>query len=212
MGGCFPSWEGDRCYSEHVFPGISFGAACPLNTVEKTLQDAVAELPVHKTEVFRGVLEQLRWFAGRQVKSVAVSPEQGPSRPRRQGLRREAGRLVWPLLQSLWASHVLRTARVCVDDAASWASPSGGLGRSPADADEGVLWATPGDTHSATRSSPGGWRDRASCPLILNLAEALSRWMREQLGRSQTREGHCLLDLGVEPEVGPPERREGSTC
>lgn len=60
-----------------MFPGISFGAACPLNTVEKTLQDAVAELPAHKTEVFRGVLEQLRWFAGKQVKSVAVSPCSG---------------------------------------------------------------------------------------------------------------------------------------
>ena len=74
MGKRFLSREGDRCYSECVFPGISFGASCPLSTVEKTLQDAVAELPEHKTEVFRGVLEQLRWFAGKQVKSVAVSP------------------------------------------------------------------------------------------------------------------------------------------
>uniref|UniRef100_A0A2I3GNR0 Xanthine dehydrogenase n=1 Tax=Nomascus leucogenys TaxID=61853 RepID=A0A2I3GNR0_NOMLE len=39
--------------------------------VEKTLVDAVAKLPAQKTEVFRGVLEQLRWFAGKQVKSVA---------------------------------------------------------------------------------------------------------------------------------------------
>lgn len=73
-------------YSEHVFPGISFGAACPLDSVEKTLQDAVAELPAHKTEVFRGVLEQLRWLGGKQVKSVAVSPRPGASRPRGQGL------------------------------------------------------------------------------------------------------------------------------
>lgn len=72
-----------------MFPGISFGAACPLNTVEKTLQDAVAELPAHKTEVFRGVLEQLRWFAGKQVKSVAVSPCSGSRKalgPRGPGL------------------------------------------------------------------------------------------------------------------------------
>lgn len=75
----FLSCESDACYSELMFPGISFGAACPLSSVEKTLQDAVAELPVHKTEVFRGVLEQMRWFAGKQVKSVAVSPHpQGP--------------------------------------------------------------------------------------------------------------------------------------
>ncbi|KAB0396072.1 hypothetical protein E2I00_020115 [Balaenoptera physalus] len=51
--------------------GISFGAACSLNSVEKTLLDAVAKLPTQKTEVFRGVLQQLRWFAGKQVKSVA---------------------------------------------------------------------------------------------------------------------------------------------
>lgn len=41
--------------------------------MEKTLLEAVAKLPTQKTEVFRGVLEQLRWFAGKQVKSVAVS-------------------------------------------------------------------------------------------------------------------------------------------
>uniref|UniRef100_A0A2I3GYL8 Xanthine dehydrogenase n=1 Tax=Nomascus leucogenys TaxID=61853 RepID=A0A2I3GYL8_NOMLE len=57
---------GGRCQD-----GISFGAACPLSIVEKTLVDAVAKLPAQKTEVFRGVLEQLRWFAGKQVKSVA---------------------------------------------------------------------------------------------------------------------------------------------
>ena len=38
------------------------------------LADEVANLPEQKTEVFRGVLEQLRWFAGKQVKSVAVGP------------------------------------------------------------------------------------------------------------------------------------------
>jgi xanthine dehydrogenase/oxidase len=61
-----------------VFPGITFGAACTLSSVEKVLVDAVAQLPIHKTEVFRGVLEQLRWFAGNQVKSVAVSPWSKP--------------------------------------------------------------------------------------------------------------------------------------
>lgn len=49
--------------------------------MEKTLREAVVKLPAHKTEVFRGVLEQLRWFAGKQVKSVAVSPDQGPVGP-----------------------------------------------------------------------------------------------------------------------------------
>lgn len=60
-----------------MLPGISFGAACTLSAVEKTLLDAVAKLPSHKTEVFRGVLEQLRWFAGKQVKAVAVSSRTG---------------------------------------------------------------------------------------------------------------------------------------
>uniref|UniRef100_A0A667H7G0 FAD-binding PCMH-type domain-containing protein n=1 Tax=Lynx canadensis TaxID=61383 RepID=A0A667H7G0_LYNCA len=68
---------GNRCFSVHVFPGISFGASCPLSFVEKTLLDAVTNLPAHQTEVFKGVLEQLRWFAGKQVKSVAVSPCSG---------------------------------------------------------------------------------------------------------------------------------------
>ncbi|MEJ1287177.1 hypothetical protein NN561_018192 [Cricetulus griseus] len=51
--------------------GISFGAACPLSLVENVLTEAVNNLSEQKTEVFRGVLEQLRWFAGKQVKSVA---------------------------------------------------------------------------------------------------------------------------------------------
>ncbi|XP_016074407.1 PREDICTED: xanthine dehydrogenase/oxidase [Miniopterus natalensis] len=66
-----PAWIPELNLVEHGPEGISFGAACPLSTVEKTLLDAVAELPAYKTEVFRGVLEQLRWFAGKQVKSVA---------------------------------------------------------------------------------------------------------------------------------------------
>ncbi|XP_066122938.1 xanthine dehydrogenase/oxidase isoform X2 [Saccopteryx bilineata] len=66
-----PAWIPELNSVERGPEGISFGAACPLSSVEKTLKDAVAELPVHKTEVFRGVLEQLRWFAGKQVKSVA---------------------------------------------------------------------------------------------------------------------------------------------
>lgn len=72
-----------------MLPGISFGAACTLSAVEKTLLDAVAKLPSHKTEVFRGVLEQLRWFAGKQVKAVAVSSSSS-----------QMGALVWPQLQS----------------------------------------------------------------------------------------------------------------
>eukprot|EP00069_Balaena_mysticetus_P006586 bmy_05225T0 len=66
-----PAWIPELNSVEHGMEGISFGAACSLNSVEKTLLDAVAKLPTQKTEVFRGVLQQLRWFAGKQVKSVA---------------------------------------------------------------------------------------------------------------------------------------------
>ncbi|XP_070430329.1 xanthine dehydrogenase/oxidase isoform X12 [Equus przewalskii] len=66
-----PAWIPELNSVEHGEEGISFGASCPLSCVEKTLLDAVAQLPTHKTEVFRGVLEQLRWFSGKQLKSVA---------------------------------------------------------------------------------------------------------------------------------------------
>uniref|UniRef100_A0A8C4LM03 FAD-binding PCMH-type domain-containing protein n=1 Tax=Equus asinus TaxID=9793 RepID=A0A8C4LM03_EQUAS len=66
-----PAWIPELNSVEHGEEGISFGASCPLSCVEKTLLDAVAQLPTHKTEVFRGILEQLRWFSGKQLKSVA---------------------------------------------------------------------------------------------------------------------------------------------
>lgn len=37
------------------------------------LRQAVETLPPHQTEVFLAVLEQLRWFAGVQIRNVAVS-------------------------------------------------------------------------------------------------------------------------------------------
>ncbi|XP_055483476.1 xanthine dehydrogenase/oxidase [Psammomys obesus] len=66
-----PAWIPELNSVERGPEGISFGASCPLSLVESVLVGAVAELPEQKTEVFRGVLEQLRWFAGKQVKSVA---------------------------------------------------------------------------------------------------------------------------------------------
>ncbi|XP_037384165.1 xanthine dehydrogenase/oxidase isoform X1 [Talpa occidentalis] len=66
-----PAWIPELNSVEHGPDGISFGAACSLNLMEQTLYEAVDKLPAYKTEVFKGVLEQLRWFAGKQVKSVA---------------------------------------------------------------------------------------------------------------------------------------------
>ena len=66
-----PAWILELTSVAHGPEGISFGAACPLSLVESVLADAIATLPEQRTEVFRGVMEQLRWFAGKQVKSVA---------------------------------------------------------------------------------------------------------------------------------------------
>lgn len=37
------------------------------------LREEVQTRPAHQTEVFLAVLEQLRWFAGLQIRNVAVS-------------------------------------------------------------------------------------------------------------------------------------------
>ncbi|XP_078504361.1 xanthine dehydrogenase/oxidase-like [Lissotriton helveticus] len=57
---------------DHTSEGIAFGAACSLTHVEEVLKKAVASLPSHQTEVFQAVLEQLRWFAGHQIRNVAA--------------------------------------------------------------------------------------------------------------------------------------------
>ncbi|XP_068612678.1 xanthine dehydrogenase/oxidase [Brachionichthys hirsutus] len=56
----------------HTEHGISFGAACTLSRVGSVLKQAVKTLPPHQTEVFLAVLEQLRWFAGLQIRNVAA--------------------------------------------------------------------------------------------------------------------------------------------
>ncbi|XP_061745952.1 xanthine dehydrogenase/oxidase isoform X2 [Nerophis ophidion] len=57
---------------EHSSDGIVFGAACTLSRMESVLKQAVATLPPHQTEVFLALLEQLRWFAGQQIRNVAA--------------------------------------------------------------------------------------------------------------------------------------------
>lgn len=56
-----------------VFAGVVFGAACTLSHMGAVLRQAVETLPPHKIEVFLAVLEQLRWFAGLQIRNVAAS-------------------------------------------------------------------------------------------------------------------------------------------
>ncbi|KAM9382681.1 xanthine dehydrogenase/oxidase isoform 3-T3 [Phaethornis superciliosus] len=67
-----PAWISEMNAVQHTETGITFGAACTLSSVEEVLRKAVAELPSYKTEIFRAVLEQLRWFAGPQIRNVAA--------------------------------------------------------------------------------------------------------------------------------------------
>uniref|UniRef100_H3CM91 Xanthine dehydrogenase/oxidase n=1 Tax=Tetraodon nigroviridis TaxID=99883 RepID=H3CM91_TETNG len=52
--------------------GVVFGAACTLSHMGAVLREKVETLPPHQTQVFLAVLEQLRWFAGLQIRNVAV--------------------------------------------------------------------------------------------------------------------------------------------
>uniref|UniRef100_A0A8B9QN24 Xanthine dehydrogenase/oxidase n=1 Tax=Apteryx owenii TaxID=8824 RepID=A0A8B9QN24_APTOW len=67
-----PAWISEMNAVQHTETGVSFGAACSLSSIEEVLRKAVAELPPYKTEVFQAVLEQLRWFAGPQIRNVAA--------------------------------------------------------------------------------------------------------------------------------------------
>ncbi|KAM4041887.1 xanthine dehydrogenase/oxidase [Anomaloglossus baeobatrachus] len=67
-----PSWVAELNAVEQSEEGIRFGAACTLATLGDVLQKAVSDHPPHRTEVFRAVLEQLRWFAGQQIRNVAA--------------------------------------------------------------------------------------------------------------------------------------------
>lgn len=57
---------------QHLDSGIEFGAAVSLEHMRAVLEEAVRSLPVFQTEVFRAVLEQLQWFAGKQIRNVAA--------------------------------------------------------------------------------------------------------------------------------------------
>ncbi|XP_068446454.1 xanthine dehydrogenase/oxidase [Clinocottus analis] len=56
----------------HTEDGVVFGAACTLSHMAAVLRQEVETLPPHRTEVFLAVLEQLRWFAGLQIRNVAA--------------------------------------------------------------------------------------------------------------------------------------------
>uniref|UniRef100_A0A8D0ARC3 xanthine dehydrogenase n=1 Tax=Sander lucioperca TaxID=283035 RepID=A0A8D0ARC3_SANLU len=57
----------------HTHVWVVFGAACTLSHMGAVLRQEVETRPPHQTQVFLAVLEQLRWFAGLQIRNVAVS-------------------------------------------------------------------------------------------------------------------------------------------
>ncbi|XP_034722450.1 xanthine dehydrogenase/oxidase-like [Etheostoma cragini] len=56
----------------HTEHGVVFGAACTLSHMGAVLKQEVEKRPPHQTRVFVAVLEQLRWFAGLQIRNVAA--------------------------------------------------------------------------------------------------------------------------------------------
>ncbi|KAG7502397.1 hypothetical protein JOB18_018848 [Solea senegalensis] len=56
----------------HSEDGIVFGAGCTLSHMGAVLKQAVEVCPPHQNQVFLAVLEQLRWFAGQQIRNVAA--------------------------------------------------------------------------------------------------------------------------------------------
>ncbi|XP_049319724.1 xanthine dehydrogenase/oxidase isoform X5 [Astyanax mexicanus] len=52
--------------------GMECGAAVTLTELGEVLREEVEKLPNYRTEIFQAVLEQLRWFAGRQIRNVAA--------------------------------------------------------------------------------------------------------------------------------------------
>lgn len=53
--------------------GLLVGAAVTLTKLTVKLKELLSLLPAHKTKVFAALLEMLRWFAGQQIRNVAVS-------------------------------------------------------------------------------------------------------------------------------------------
>uniref|UniRef100_A0A8C7F7H4 Xanthine dehydrogenase n=1 Tax=Oncorhynchus kisutch TaxID=8019 RepID=A0A8C7F7H4_ONCKI len=58
---------------QHTDEGIVFGASCSLTLLGDVLKAAVGKLPPYQTEVFNAVLEQLRWFAGLQIRNIMTA-------------------------------------------------------------------------------------------------------------------------------------------
>ena len=58
---------------EETTEGLLIGAACTLTDVEIKMREIFNQLPQSKTKTLVAILEMLRWFAGPQIRNVAVS-------------------------------------------------------------------------------------------------------------------------------------------
>ncbi|XP_036419585.1 xanthine dehydrogenase/oxidase isoform X2 [Colossoma macropomum] len=67
-----PAYIQELSSIQYTENGIEFGASVTLTVLGKKLREEVDKLPSYKTEVFQAILEQLRWFAGQQIRNVAA--------------------------------------------------------------------------------------------------------------------------------------------
>jgi xanthine dehydrogenase/oxidase len=52
--------------------GVEVGAAVTLTRLEEVLRSEMSSRPSSETSGFKAVVEQLRWFAGRQIRNVGT--------------------------------------------------------------------------------------------------------------------------------------------
>ena len=57
---------------EETTEGLLIGAACTLTDIETRMREICSRLLPSKTKTLTAVLEMLRWFAGPQIRNVAV--------------------------------------------------------------------------------------------------------------------------------------------
>uniref|UniRef100_A0AAR2K4L4 Xanthine dehydrogenase/oxidase n=1 Tax=Pygocentrus nattereri TaxID=42514 RepID=A0AAR2K4L4_PYGNA len=67
-----PAYIQELSSIQYTENGIEFGASVTLTMLGKKLHEEVNKLPNYRTEVFQAILEQLRWFAGQQIRNVAA--------------------------------------------------------------------------------------------------------------------------------------------
>jgi FAD binding domain in molybdopterin dehydrogenase. len=53
--------------------GVWIGGATSLNDMRAILSEQIEKLPSHKSRVYVAIVEMLHWFAGNQIRNVAVS-------------------------------------------------------------------------------------------------------------------------------------------